>query len=472
MRYILPVLLGGFVAFSAGNNHRLSLNSQPLDTKAISYDKNPRENFKRATGSSLTDPDSVTDTIMATTTLTTIISYTSTIFDTTLSTNFGVTTDIDVATVTNYSPKRTERPKEREDQPTPPASPAATPISAAGLETPCTSLKNVDMPLKKDVTSYLYFVWVTHSINTMSTQFSTITSTLFRDAKSTTTVVSTIVVTSTQATTSITSASAKSSSTELSTTKTSNSITTETTPTASVTSSKSSETTTTDSRIVMSNSTTMSTSDSSSSDSHTATSTISTITNSTSIGSIPTSFATTSSTPSSSSISASSSSTQGSLSTGEKAAIGTGAAAGGLALLGVMVFYALGKRRRPASMILDENMVVTWTPPAPPRRYSKLDNPEVSYPERAAALAHSMENMCQPASAHDIPGYPQPSNFSPSSRSNSSSIYSDFMEDTTEIVDWYMDPSTEHGEIPGQQYHEMPSAPQPSYSQYHRQADS
>lgn len=56
MRYILPVLLGGFVAFSAGNNHRLSLNSQPLDTKAISYDKNPRENFKRATGSSLTDP--------------------------------------------------------------------------------------------------------------------------------------------------------------------------------------------------------------------------------------------------------------------------------------------------------------------------------------------------------------------------------------------------------------------------------
>ncbi|KAI1155298.1 hypothetical protein F4825DRAFT_469537 [Nemania diffusa] len=444
---------------------------------------------------------------MATTTLTTIISYTSTIFDTTLSTNFGVTTEfvtstvtrnsIDVATVTNYvtstniakrslseSPKRTERPKEREDQPTPPASPAATPISAAGLETPCTSLKNVDMPLKRDVTSYLYFVWVTHSsvifetstivseVNTMSTQFSTITSTLFRDAKSTTTVVSTIVVTSTQATTSITSASAKSSSTELSTTKTSNSITTETTPTASVTSSKSSETTTTDSRIVMSNSTTMSTSDSSSSDSHTATSTISTITNSTSIGSIPTSFATTSSTPSSSSISASSSSTQGSLSTGEKAAIGTGAAAGGLALLGVMVFYALGKRRRPASMILDENMVVTWTPPAPPRRYSKLDNPEVSYPERAAALAHSMENMCQPASAHDIPGYPQPSNFSPSSRSNSSSIYSEFMEDTTEIVDWYMDPSTEHGEIPGQQYHEMPSAPQPSYSQYHRQADS
>ncbi|KAJ8132437.1 hypothetical protein O1611_g1191 [Lasiodiplodia mahajangana] len=111
-------------------------------------------------------------------------------------------------------------------------------------------------------------------------------------------------------------------------------------------------------------------------------------------------------------------------------------------------------------MIADENMVVTWTPPEPPRRYSHLDNPEVSYPERAAALAHSMATMGQPVSTHDIPGYPQPGTFSPATRSVSPSLYSETIEITSENMHWYMEPNID--ETPRRQSDELHLYPKPS----------
>ncbi|KAI0116496.1 hypothetical protein GGR51DRAFT_574805 [Nemania sp. FL0031] len=503
MKYILLILLGGSAALSVGNHHHLHFKSRGLDTTVDGHDKNPRGNLETATSPSPTgketqctgnscvvDPDSIIKTITATTTLTSVVYYTSTVFNTVVSTNHGVTTklvtstvtrnSIDVATVTNYvtstkiakrfqseNPARTQLVEEIS---------AATPAIIPSPEAPKSDLGDVVAPPKRDVTSYIFYditsVWITQSsvifetstivsqVDSTSTQFATVTSTLFNNAKSTTTIVSTVVETSTQVATSAPS------STDPVTTETSNTI-------ASHERSKATTITTTlddksinELQVATSAPTTVS---SSSPGSKTATSTSSTTTSSSLTGStpatsIPTSpvmagSTTSSSTPTSSHTSSGSSSGQGSLSTGAKAGIGTGAAAGGLALLGVMIFYAVGKRRRPASLIADENMVVTWTPPEPPRRYSHLDNPEVSYPERAAALAHSMETMGQATSTHDIPGYPQPSTFGPPSRSVSPSVYSETIEVTSENMDWYMEPNTD--EIPRRQSDELHLYPKP-----------
>ncbi|KAI1120653.1 hypothetical protein F5Y10DRAFT_272857 [Nemania abortiva] len=487
MKHILLILLGGSAALSVGNHHHLHFKSRVVDRTDGVHDKNPRGNLETGTGSSPI-ADSVIGTITATTTLTSVVYYTSTIFDTALSTNLGVTTkfvtsmvtrdSIDVATVTDYVTSTKIVKRFQENSSTLPTA-ITTPTTIQSLETPRSDPEDVVMLPKRDVTSFIYYdittVWMTRSstvfetstlvseVNAISTQFGTITSTLFNNAKSTTTVVSTVVQTSTEV---ITSTPGPSVETSL----------IESTATNTIASHQSSESATSTATIddksvnnllvATSTSMTMSTNNTSSSDSSTATSTSSTSSNSASTSSAPTSFSSTSSiptnptlngaTPTSSDTSASGSSGQGTLSTGAKAGIGTGAAAGGLALLGVMVFYALGKRRRPESPLPDENMVITFAPPEPPRRYSHLDSPAVPYPERAAALAHSMQTMSQPASTHDIPGYPQPGTFSPPSRSVSPSVYSEPIIDVTdENMGWYMEPNTEHQDISRRQSDEL-----------------
>ncbi|RWA14511.1 hypothetical protein EKO27_g605 [Xylaria grammica] len=387
------------------------------------------------------------ESVTTTTTLTSVVYYTSTTLVTSVSTNLGVTTkfvtstvtrdNIDVATITNYitstkiakrilpeTPTRTKHPVERRSRPTPPA-PPPEPTTARGLGAFRHGLENIGLLPKRDVTSYIYdfvFIWDTYSsgivetstvaseINSMSTEFSTIVSTLFRDAKSTTTVVSTVVVTSTQATTSTTKSSIKDSSTEPITTKTSNDIVVMTTFVVGVTNSGKNEAATATSiidgggasglQVATGVSTATSRSDGSSSRPSTTP-------------------------PTSSSIGVNSSSKQSDLSTGAKAGIGAGAGAAGLALLSAIVFFALGKRRRSTSMISGDNSqapmapntVSNWTPPPPPPlRYSHLDSREISYTERAAALARSMENLRQPTSTPSTQGYQQSSNLSPASR--------------------------------------------------------
>jgi hypothetical protein len=199
------------------------------------------------------------ESITSTTTYTSFIYYTSTVVETSVSTNLDVTTEfvtstltsdnIDVATVTNYvtstkvvkrsvpeNPKRTDYPMEMRDRPTPPA---PSPRTARGLELVRDGLQSIGVLPKRVVTSYIYdfvFVWNTYSsgifetstmvseVGSMSTQFSTITSTFFKDAKSTTTVLSTLVETVTQPVTSTPNSPTKDSTTKPPATSTVNDI--------------------------------------------------------------------------------------------------------------------------------------------------------------------------------------------------------------------------------------------------------
>ncbi|KAI3328123.1 hypothetical protein HD806DRAFT_350779 [Xylariaceae sp. AK1471] len=448
--------------------------------------------------------------VTTTTTYTSIIYHTSTVVDTSLSTNFDVTTEfvtstvtsdnIDVATVTNYvtstkvakrfvpdNPKRTEHPIERRIRPTPPA---PSPTVARGLKVVRDGLENIGVLQKRVVTSYIYdfvFVWDTLSsgifetstvvsqVDSMSTRFSTITSTLFKDAKSTTTVFSTLIETVTQPVTSTPDPPAKDSSTKPPVTSTVNNIVIQSTFVVGVTNSGSNEAATVTTIIdgggasgvpvATGASKITSGSDTSSSKSDTVATT-----SSTTPSNIP--------------------STHSDLSTGAKAGIGAGAGAAGLALLAAIAFFALGKRRRPTSTVSVDNSqapmapstVANWTPPPPPLRHSHLDSREVSYTERAAILARSMENRSQPVSTPSLQEYQQSSNFSPVSRGASPSTPSELMMGyesprggmqemggTTENMGWYMGPNTEHHEMPGQEYYEMPSPPESSHFQHPRQ---
>ncbi|TGJ78754.1 hypothetical protein E0Z10_g10017 [Xylaria hypoxylon] len=573
MRYILLALLGGSTAFSVEKNHVTDRNARALDMVAGGYDKYPRGNFETTNGTSpiaqtisvinaeavvevvivlktleiaavrilivpLGTPVAVRlqvvvamrtlafvatlrpqaavafliESVTTTTTLTSVIYYTSTALFTSVSANLGVTTkfvtstvtrdNIDVATVTNYvtstkvakrflpvNPKRTEHPVERRSRPTPPV-PSPSPTMSRGLRAFRHGLENIGLLPKRDVTSYIYdfvFVWDTYSssiiekstvvseLNSLSTEFSTIVSTLFKGAKSTTTVVSTVVVTSTQVASPTPESSIKDSLIEPGTTRTSNEIVVMTTFVAGVTNSGNNEASTATTivdgggasglQVATGVPTTTSRSDGSFLGFNTAA-------------------------PTSTSTKVSSSRKKGDLSTGAKAGIGAGAGAVGLALLGAMVFFVLGKRRRPTSTISGDNSqapmapstVSNWTPPPPPLRYSHLDSREVSYTERAAALARSMENMGQPASIPNAPGYQQPRNFSPTIRGASPSTPSELMMGyesprgggqemggTTKNMGWYMGPDAVRHEVSDQQYHEMPSSPEPSHVQHPRQ---
>ncbi|KAI0407857.1 hypothetical protein F4802DRAFT_490270 [Xylaria palmicola] len=456
------------------------------------------------------DPAFLVESVTVTTTLTSVIYYTSTIVDTTVATNLGVTTkfvtstvtrdNVDIATVTNYitstkiakrflpeNYKRAEYPVERRNRPAPPTPPA--PMATHGLEALRVGLGNIGLLQKRDVTSYIYdfvFVWDTYSsgiietstvaseVASMSTLFSTITSTLFRDAKSTTTVVSTVVVTSTQVTTSPSPDSFTTSRpTDPDTTKPSNDIVIETTFVGGVTGSGDGEAVTgtpvadgggaSGLQVVTGVPTTASRGDDSSAR--------------------PTTAA-----PTGSSTPPANTGKQSELSTGAKAGIGAGAGAAAIALLGALVFFALGKRRRAKSATSGDNSrdptsapaVTEWMPPpppSPPNRYSHLDSREVSYTERAAALARSMENMGKPTSTPSIPGYN--SSLSPSLRGASPSVPSEMMGyesprgglqemgGTAENMGWHVGAGTEHHEMRGHHYHEMPAPPVPDHYQHH-----
>ncbi|KAI0517400.1 hypothetical protein F5B22DRAFT_123741 [Xylaria bambusicola] len=446
------------------------------------------------------EPAFLIESVTVTTTFTSVIYDTSTIYDTAVSTNVGVTTEfvtstvtrdnIEIATVTNYvtstkiekrflpeDAKRTEQPEERRQRPTPPA-PAPSPTAARGLRVLRDSLENIGLLPKRDVTSYIYdyvFVWDTYTsdiyetstvateINSMTTEYSTIISTVFKDAKSTTTVESTIVVTSTEDATPTSESSSRDKSTEPVITRTSNQIIVKTTFVVGVTNSGDDGPVTETAFI-----------DAGGASSQVVETPVST-TSSTSgtVGSTP-------------SPEPSTSSKKSDLSTGAKAGIGAGAGAAGLALLGALVFFALGKRGRSTSRTSSDNIqapmapstVSTWTPPPPPARYSHLDGREVSYTERAAALARSMEAMRNPNSSPNIQAYQPSSNFSPSSRGASPSAPSELMMGyespregrqemggTTENMGWSMGPNT----VPDPQYHEMPASPEPSRAQHPRQ---
>ncbi|KAI0809813.1 hypothetical protein GGR55DRAFT_649353 [Xylaria sp. FL0064] len=94
-----------------------------------------------------------------------------------------------------------------------------------------------------------------------------------------------------------------------------------------------------------------------------------------------------------------------------------------------------------------------------------------------------METMRRPRSNSKtltFQGYPQSSNFSPSSMGASPSTPSELYENAQENMQemsgsaenmrWYMDPNTiVHPEISGRHYHEMPSTPLPTHSQHARQ---
>ncbi|KAI0455125.1 hypothetical protein F5B21DRAFT_524059 [Xylaria acuta] len=585
MRYLLPVLFGGSLAFLGSSNHHLDRKAQALDRTAGGYDKRPRAELETTNGTSpaprtpgnvlfardecnngkvdcsdyqcdhcgsccgdgtcaenfgnccsedthcsfgfsccsssagccyedtsfccessptgccvkgtqctpdgcVGDPAFLIESVTVTTTLTSFIYYTSTVFDTTVSTNFDVTTkfvtstvtreNIDLATVTNYitstkisrrllaeNHKKTEHSMERRNRPEPP-----TPTTTRGLGRFRGGLENIGVLPKRDVTSYIYdfvFVWDTQSsVNSTSTQFSTITSTLFKNAKSTTTVVSTVVVTSTQVATSVPNPSTTVSPTEPSTTRTTYDIVVETTFVVGITNSGHDEVATVTNfvdgggasglQVATGVSTTMPGSDSSS-------------------------FGPNTTAPTGPSTSPSSSSRQGDLSIGAKAGIGAGAGAASLALLGALVFFALGKRRRATPTVSGDSSqepmapstVADWTPPPPPPiRYSHLDGREVSYTERAASLARSMENMGRPTMTPNAQGYQQPSNFTSASRRASPSTPSEMMGyegrlgevqeiyGATENRGWYMGPNKGLHEIVDHQYHEMPSTPEPS----------
>lgn len=426
-----------------------------------------------------------------TTTFTSFIYDSSTIFETDASTKFGTTTEfvtstvtsdnIDVATVTNYvtstkiekrfipeNVEKTELPVQLRERPTPPG-PVPSATAARGLRVLREKLKGIGLLPKRDVTSYIYdyiFIWETSTndiyvtstiatqVNSMSTEYSTITSTVFKDAKSTTTVESTVIVTSTQAVTPTSKSSSRDKPTDPVTTMTLNQIVVMTTFVVGVTNSGNGGLVTETAAI----------------DGGGASGLVDTTGISTSVSTSGTALS-----------HPSNQSKQSDLSTGAKAGIGAGAGAAGLALLGALVFFALGWRRHASSTVLGHNSqgpmapstVSTWTPPPPPPpvRYSHLDSREVSYTERAAALARSMETMRKPESPSDISAHrPSPSEFNPSSRGALLSTPSELMTvyesqggrqemgDTTENIGWYIGPNT----VPGLQYHEMPVSPEPS----------
>ncbi|KAI1198576.1 hypothetical protein F5X97DRAFT_342497 [Nemania serpens] len=444
------------------------------------------------------EPAFLVESITVTTTLTSVIYHTSTIFDTTVSTNIGnvtkfvtstITCDkIDVATVTNYitsteiskrpsiaNSKSTKQIMERRDPSTAPTAIHTTPTVIPSLKPSQNGPDNVALLSTMTVTSYIYdfvFVWITHSsavletsmvtseVNSMSTHISTITSTLFKDAKTTTTVASTVVVTSAQVTTSTQAPSPSTKhigSTEPITTKPPKDLVVETTSVAGTTSSGDTEAATKTTIVdggdvsglqaATDVSTTIPRSDSSSTSSITAS-------------------------PTSSNTSTSDSSIRSGLSIGAKAGIGAGVGAAGLALLAIMGFFAFGRRRRPTPTVSGNYTVNNWTPPPSPLRYSHLDSREVSYTERAAALAHSMEKVDEPPPTSRVLSSQQSSGFSPPGRGTPPSTASELISDKTEDAVWHVGLNTEHHEVFGQQYHEMPSFPQPSHSQYrgHRNA--
>ncbi|KAF2971440.1 hypothetical protein GQX73_g2081 [Xylaria multiplex] len=546
MKYTLLLLLGSSATFLLGKNHHVDRN---LEMMTGGYDKHPKTNFETTNGTSpaprtfgsilcaenfgnccntsfccessptgccvkgtqctpngcVGDPAFLIQSVTTTTTLTSVVYYTSTAHVTSVSTNLDVTTkfltstvtrnNIDLATVTNYvtstkiakrflpeNPKRIDHTTERRSRQTPPTLPLS-PTTARGIGAFRHGLEHIGVLPKRDVTSYVYdfvFVWDTYSsgivetstvtseIDSISTEFSTIVSTLFQDAKSTTTVVSTVVVTSTQVpTTTITESYAEHSLTELVTKKTSNDIVVMTTFVVGVTNSGNNEATTATNII-----------DGGGASGLQAATGISTATS----GGDDLSSVSNAAIPTSSSIEPNSQNKQGDLSIGAKAGIGAGAGAAGLALLSAIIFFALGKRRRPTSTISGDNSqapmapstVSNWTPPPPPLRYSHLDGREISYTERAAALARSMESMHQPTSIPNARSYQQSSNFTPTNRRASPSTPSEFMmryesprEDrqemggTAENMGWHMEPNTVPHEMAdaNKQYYEMPSSP-------------
>ncbi|KAI1358551.1 hypothetical protein F5Y08DRAFT_350654 [Xylaria arbuscula] len=447
------------------------------------------------------EPDFLVESVTVTTTFTSVIYDSSTIFETDVSTNFGTTTrfvtstvtsdNVEVATITNYvtstkiekrfvldNARRTEHPTERRERPTPlPLIP--NPTTARGLSVIRDNLENLGLLPKRDVTSYIYdyvFIWETSTsdiyetstvateINSMSTEYSTITSTVFKDAKSTTTVESTIIVTSTQAATPTSESSSRDKPTEPVTTRTSQQIIVITTFVGGKTNSGDSSGLVTGTAAI---------------DGGGASGLVV-------VSGITTSTSTSGTVLSSNNPEPSTQSKQSDLSTGAKAGIGAGAGAAGLALLGALVFFVLGRRRRTSSMVSGYNSqgpmapstVSTWTPPPPPIRYSHLDSREVSYTERAAALARSMETMRKPNSPPNIPSHqPSPNNLSPSSRGASPSAPSELMTGyenrderhemggMTENRGRYVGPTT----VPDPQYHEMPASPEPSHVRHSNQ---
>lgn len=444
------------------------------------------------------EPAFLVESVTVTTILTSIIYDTSTIFDTAVSSNTGIITKfvtdivtrerIDVATVTNYitsteitkislpvNPQSIRQLMERKDPPTPLTAISTAPAVVPGLKVDQDSREPAALTLKKTVTSYAYLfvsVWTTYrsavletsiitsEVNSMSTHISTITSTLFKDGKSTTTVDSTVVITSTQISTSTKAHSSSNrdvGSTEPITTKTPKNLVDGTTSTVGTTSSNgpeaAAETTivgdgdVSSMHIATDVSTTMPGSNGSSSSSNTAS-------------------------PPSSNTATSDTSIRSALSTGAKVGIGAGVGAASLALLGILVFFALGKRRRSTPASSSDHTANNWTQPPSPLRYSHFDSSELIYTERAAALAHSMENLDEPPPTSGLQDSHPSSGFSAPSRGASPSTTSDMASGKTEGAVWYMGLNTEHHEVFGQQYHEMPSFPQPSHSRYHGRSNA
>ncbi|KAJ2989679.1 hypothetical protein NUW58_g3347 [Xylaria curta] len=504
MKHLLLFLLGGSMAFLVDSNRHSDPRAQALDRVVGGNDKNQTENSETVNSSSPTPQPPLIETRKVTTTLISVIYHTSTVLDTVVFTNHDVTTKfvtstvtrekVDVATVTNYvtstkiakgflpeNDKRTEHVMGRRTRP-------ITPTATTTQRACRTNRENIGVLPKRAVTSYVYDIvsvfetrssvttdtrTVVSEVKSISTQFSTITSTLFKDAKSTTTVVSTVIVTSTQAVVSIQAVtstpepSTTTSLTESTTTETPSTTVVETTTTMDATSSESSEaatsSTATDSGSTSSQSvatealTTSSTSASSSSESSAAA-------------------------PTSSDISPGSSGERADLSTEAKAGIGAGAGAGSLALLGAVAFFALRRRRRAASILSHNDSQdpiapgagADSTPPPPPTRYSHLDGRNVSYKERAETLARSMEHMDQPAPTPTAQDYDQSGSFSPISLGASPVTPAEIMgyedrragahqgNNTMENTGWNMDQYTRH--------HEIPPFPHPSHSQYPRRA--
>lgn len=467
----------------------------------------------------------------STTTYTTYAYSTSTVDHTSLSTNLATTTkfvtstvtsdNVSVATVTKYTTstkttKSTDKARRMESSLTSslmiqarPTPPVPTPPTAHGLEALRNGLEKIGIVRKRVVTSYVYtfaFKWETATstvlktnsiasvVKSTSTEYSTITSTSFRDAKSTTTVQSTVVVTSTQVVTPTTTSdtSATESHSKSTTSSDVNTIVVQTTFAVNTTHSGNDEV-----ASVTSNA------DGGGGNGEPVTTGITT---STSASSSPTSVTTT--TANATSL-ASGSTAKSGLSLGVKAGIGAGAGAAGLALLSAMIFFTVGKRRQSNSshnrhVSMTPSTMADWTPPPPPPvRFSQIDSRELSYEERAAALARSMENKGEPLPSPGYSKYRRESGFSemssrvaspaaPSMRFGSpmASAQEVFDENTPRNdVGWHVPSNDEFHDIPGpsppmdelhlhsddrhmsalsqqQHYHDMHSSPTPSHSRH------
>ncbi|KAI1108516.1 hypothetical protein F5Y14DRAFT_82236 [Nemania sp. NC0429] len=470
MRYTPLILLTGPIAFSVGTNHHLNLHSnhrsRSLDMMASGYDKHPKGNFATANAISPVPRTSAGVFITKDECSSGMVDCSDAQCDqcgsccvkgTQCTRNSCVSEPallVESVTVTTTL--------------TPVVS--TTPTVIPGLKSDHNSGEHVTLIPEKSVTSYIYdhvsvqttyssvvleTSMVTSEVNSPSTQISTITSTLFIDAKSTATVASTVIVTSTQMATptQARSPSTKSAdSTESITTKTPKNLAIKTSSLVSTTNSNHTK--------VATEATPVRDGDVSGLQAATGVSTTRQKSDS------PSSSPITSS-PTGSGSSSSDLSPWDGLSTGAKAGIGTGAAAASLALLGIMVFFILGKRRRPTPAVSGDNAVNNWTPPPSPIRHSHLDAREVSYTERAAALAHSMEHMGEPTSAFGVRESQKSAVFGSPGRGASPSEASVLVDGKPEDAVWYMGLNTEHHEVFGQQYHEMPSFPRPSHSRYY-----